>query len=100
MNKEKLLKSPQKVSEITQSPGIKKVENSINKIQGMLKHMDGILADYTSYKRNSELLKVIQDPDSGRVWGSQNMSFLQEHSGRESDLVTLLNIEDFSNRTS
>eukprot|EP00343_Euplotes_focardii_P005502 CAMPEP_0205809974 /NCGR_PEP_ID=MMETSP0205-20121125/14182_1 /ASSEMBLY_ACC=CAM_ASM_000278 /TAXON_ID=36767 /ORGANISM="Euplotes focardii, Strain TN1" /LENGTH=75 /DNA_ID=CAMNT_0053087697 /DNA_START=582 /DNA_END=805 /DNA_ORIENTATION=+ len=72
--------------EVIQPKDIQKVEKSIKKIQGMLKHMDGILAEYGSYKRNSEVLKVIQEPDSGRV-DNQQSSFLLEHSGRESDLV-------------
>ncbi|CAI2361734.1 unnamed protein product [Moneuplotes crassus] len=74
------------------SPNIKKMENSIFKIQGMLKHMDDLLVP-RHVKANSELLKIDQEADSGRVDSSFQMP---QNSGRESDLVTLLNIEDAS----
>jgi hypothetical protein len=78
------------------SRGLYKVETHINKIQGMLQHMDGILLDFNSYKRNSELLKIIQEPDSGRVGYDNNSNQMNNQSARESDLVTLLNVDDFS----
>ncbi len=72
------------------SPNLKKMETSIVKIQGMLKHMDDMLISGHG-RKNTELRKIAQEADSGRV----NSSFqMPQNSGRESDLVTLLNIDD------
>lgn len=73
----------------TPSPrNIEKVENSIHKIQHMLQHMDGILAKYNAFNRNPELNKIVHEVEEQQA--------MHEHSARESDLVTLLNCEDFS----
>lgn len=78
----------------TPPPGnLAKVENSIHKIQNMLQHMDGILAKFNSFKRNSELLEVAENGDDSC---HQQSSRARDYTNRESDLVTLLNCDDLS----
>ena len=89
--------SKQSEVSVAASPeSIKKVEGSINKIQGMLLHMDDILARFSSIRRSPELLSVLAEGDAGGAEDQGCHSPLMEHSGRESELVTLLNCEDFS----
>ncbi|CAI2362785.1 unnamed protein product [Moneuplotes crassus] len=74
------------------SPHIHKMETSIVRIQDMLKHMDDILVA-KNQRKHLEIKKIAQEADSGRVGSSFQ---LPQNSGRESDLVTLLNIDDIT----
>lgn len=54
----------------------------------MLEHMDGILSKFNKYQKDAEIAKYTKEIELPPP-------LAPEQSARESDLVTLLNVEDY-----
>jgi hypothetical protein len=74
---------------LTPSPRLDKIEASIGRMKNMFDHMDSIWMKYNTFKRQTDAAVASQEPES-----TDRSNF--KEASRESDLVTLLNLEDYN----